>query len=320
MALPIPRLHLLEIDDQSWFPSPLRACVQNCLTFLWKLHAPILQPTSPASLVAQTLQTVLDKTLPSYTFVDFCSGAGGPTPFIERAVNKIYKPSRNHSTQNGHVSANGHANGAVVEEEQGVDFVMTDIHPHLLAWEKAAKKSDHLLYVPTPVDAGAAPRDLLALANTTLPIPNPDPRKNKNKKIFRLFSLAFHHFDTPLAAKIMRNTLETHDGFAIFELQGRDVGNLFTVLMLGPLLWAGSWYWFWGQWGHLFWTYVLPVVPAVVVFDGLVSCLRTRRAGEVMELVEKVGGGRGWRFESGRSMHTWPGGTMSWFIGVKEGG
>lgn len=42
---------------------------------------------------------------------------------------------------------------------------------------------------------------------------------------------------------------------------------------------------------------MVPVVPAVVVFDGVVSSLRTRREGELLGLVR--GGGGGERGERG---------------------
>lgn len=253
--------------------------------------------------------------------MDFCSGAGGPTPYIEREVNRSYKRASARKQLNGQLGQpqNGYVDGGEEgEEESGVDFVMTDIHPHIAAWSKASKRSENLRFVPSSVDAANAPKNLLALAGT--PSYGNVISKEKNKKIFRLFSLAFHHFDDPLATQILKNTLETSDGFAIFELQGRDMGNLFTVLMIGPLLWLGSWYWFWGQWEHLVWTYVIPVVPFVTVFDGLVSCLRTRRDGEVMDLVRRTGKSvDGWRFETGGARHTWPAGRMQYFIGIKEG-
>ena len=317
LPLPLPPLRLFEIDDQSWFPAPFRASVQACLTHFWIFKAPLLQPTSPASLVAQTLQNVLSNRLKAYTFVDFCSGAGGPTPWVEREVNRGYTQARREEgLRNGQLGIDGYANGDVGKSNSiGVDFVLTDIHPHLEAWSEAAKQSDNLHYVPTSVDAASAPSDLLSLAGT---------QGSDSKKTFRLFSLAFHHFPDPLAVHILENTLSTSSGFAIFELQGRDLGNILTVLMLGPLLWLGSWYWFWGRWGHLFWTYVIPVVPFVIVFDGVVSCLRTRRDGEVMELIrEAVGSGQcsldGWRFETGTALHTWPTGRMQYFIGIREG-
>lgn len=257
--------------------------------------------------------------LKNYTVVDFCAGAGGPTPYIEREVNRIYDQRKAEQAQlHGQLGEGGHLNGGI-RDEGGVDFVLTDIHPHLTAWEKAAKRSDNLLFVPSSVDAANAPKDLLALAGA--PSYGNAIRKDKNKKIFRLFNLAFHHFDDPLAISILQNTLETSHGFAIFELCGRDVGNLFTELMLAPLLWLGSWYWFWGQWEQLFWTYIVPVIPFVVVFDGLISCLRTRRESEVRALIAKTGSNlEGWRFETGSAVHTWPTGTMQYFIGIKEEG
>lgn len=66
---------------------------------------------------------------------------------------------------------------------------------------------------------------------------------------------------------------------------------------------------------------MVPVVPFVLVFDGVVSCLRTRREGEVLGLVRACGASMdGWRFETGREVHTWTGGTMNYFIGIKEAG
>ena len=323
LPLPIPPLRVFEIDDQSWFPAPLRECVQAVLTLMWKLRLPIIQPASPASLVARTLQKVIGKqNLKDFTFVDFCAGAGGPTPYIEREVNRIEKQARDDRKQlNGQLGQNGHLNGEVDEAEEvaGIDFILTDIHPHLSAWSSASKCSDNMRFVPSSVDAANAPRNLLALAGT--PSYGNTISKDRRKKVFRLFSLAFHHFDDPLAVQILRNTLETSDGFAIFELQARDADSLFTILMMWPLLLAGSWYWFWGQWTHLFYTYVIPVVPFVIVFDGLVSCLRTRRDGEVMDLIRATGKSvDGWRFERGSVMHTWPTGRMGYFIGIRDRG
>lgn len=306
LPLPIPPLRLFEIDDQSWFPASLRGCVQAVLTHLWSYKAPLIQPASPASLVARTLQQVLGDSLKQNTFVDFCSGAGGPTPYIEKEVNKRSVEALKERAQRDWQL---HTNGVRKALGENVDFVMTDIHPHLSAWSAASKQSANLHFVPTSVDAANAPTNIQELAN----VPARD-----SKQVFRLFSLAFHHFPDPLAISILRNTLATSDGFAIVELQGRDVGSLFTIFCMWPLLFMGSWWWFWGQWEHLFYTYVVPIVPFVVVFDGFISCLRTRRPHEVEGLINLAGGSEGWRFETGREVHTWTGGTMQYFIGVRE--
>ena len=185
LPLPIPRLHLSEIDDQSWFPAPLRASVQACLTLLWKVRFPLIQSVSPSALVAKTLHDVLGSRLEKYTFVDFCSGAGGPTPYIEKEVNKAFMQAQEEEKlRNGQLGSNGHMNG-YSGRDKGVDFVMTDIHPHLPAWSHAAERSKNLHYVPSSVDAANAPADLLRLAGTS---------SRTQGKVFRLFSLAFHHF------------------------------------------------------------------------------------------------------------------------------
>jgi hypothetical protein len=156
--------------------------VQDYLTLVWKLRAPIVQKQSPANLVASTLSRVLGNNVSEYAYVDFASGAGGPTPLIERALNR-------------HIAARN-------DHTEAVKFVLTDLNPHLEAWKRLTKKSENLTYVPEGVDAANAPEDLLRGVEGV-----------QGKKVMRLFSLAFHHFDDGLAARILDNTAETADGF-----------------------------------------------------------------------------------------------------------
>ncbi|KAI1807846.1 hypothetical protein F4811DRAFT_504809 [Daldinia bambusicola] len=277
----IPRLHLWEIDDQPWFPSFLRAYVQAGLTHAWTVHIPLLQPSSPATIVAETLRRVLGPSASRHTYIDFCAGAGGPTPQIERALNGQLSRARARSSagsgsgsathrkeqqqQHQHhrrvpataragvvdgesraaadttpsyaaVADPGAKSTVVVSEDKGakddsdddksdennegeeeeesgqVDFVLTDLHPHVESWDAACKKSDRLSYVSRPVDAAHAPDDLIRRYTTE------GSKKNGGgggggKGIFRLFNLAFHHFDDDLARAILKNTVETSDGF-----------------------------------------------------------------------------------------------------------
>lgn len=88
---------------------------------------------------------------------------------------------------------------------------------------------------------------------------------------------------------------------------------------MGILFLLISPYYYWNDPVHLFFTYIIPVVPAVLVFDGYISSLRTRTAEEVEELMRKSGvDSTGWKIMSGREVHTWPTGYMTWVIGVKE--
>jgi hypothetical protein len=137
---------------------------------------------SPAALVSRILSTVLGPRISDYAYVDFASGAGGPTPYIENHLNSELRAA----------------------QKEEVKFVLTDISPHVGAWEVAAGKSKNISYIPQSIDATDAPS-----SDTLLK----DVPGVQGKKVLRLFSLAFHHFDDDLAAKVLENTVETSDGF-----------------------------------------------------------------------------------------------------------
>ena len=164
------------------FPQTLREKVQDYLTLGWVNRLPVIQTTSPAALVSRVLSSVLGPRVSDYVYVDFASGAGGPTPYIEKHLNEELRDAG----------------------KEDVKFVLTDISPHVSAWEAIEKRSENISYIPQSIDATNAPT-----ADTLLE----DVSGVQGKKVMRLFSLAFHHFDDELAAKVLENTIETSDGF-----------------------------------------------------------------------------------------------------------
>ena len=241
-------------------------------------------------------------------FIDFCAGGGGPTPSIERYINKNIKQQQ--QQQQGPPSA---------RPREPVQFVLTDLHPHIDNWTTAASRSPNVHFSPDPVDASDAPADLLANhLNTaaTLPV--------ENKKHFRLFNLAFHHFDDALARRILANTLRTSDGFAIFELQDRSLRAFLACCLLGVgvLLSAPLYAWRWRSPATLFWCWAVPVLPFVLVFDGWVSALRTRTPDEVEALLRTCGADEkelaAWEVRSGRECHLPPVADLNWIICTKK--
>ncbi|KAG9231197.1 hypothetical protein BJ875DRAFT_127821 [Amylocarpus encephaloides] len=305
MVLICPRVHFYEINDQTWFPQYLREKVQSCLTLCWTFRAPILQKVSPARLVASTLYDVLGEEIEKYTYVDFCAGAGGPTPFIEKDLNAQLSSASSKKSPSDKTRPKRRSRTAAQSKGggDGVKFVLTDLHPHIPDWTEASKQSDNLSFVSESVDASNAPASL---------------NRDGKRKIFRLYNLAFHHFDKELGSAILRNTLETADGFGIFELQERTISSFITITAMGLLMFLITPYYFWRSPGHLFFTYVIPVIPFVLVFDGYVSSLRTRSAEEVQVLMRDCGASTGsWTVRSGEGQHTWPTGYMTWVIGTQ---
>ncbi|NRA03622.1 MAG: class I SAM-dependent methyltransferase [Myxococcales bacterium] len=167
--------------------------------------------------------------------------------------------------------------------EHGVSAraTLTDGFPNLAAFEHvAAASSGRIDFVPEPVEVTEVPKQLEGLRT--------------------LFN-AFHHFRPETARTILRNAVRDRSPIAIFELVGRDpvmlIGILFAwlgVLLVMPFVRPVRWSW-------LFFTYVVPVVPLLVVFDGFVSCLRVYSVPELEALVSEVRAeATGYRFEVGR--------------------
>lgn len=264
---------------------------------------PGMQPESPSSLVAKLLYNKLGPSVREYTYVDFCAGAGGPTAFIERHLNHELATTVNRV--NGVNDVNGEQkqlNG----NTKPVKFVLTDLYPHIDDWKEVAAKSPNISFVSKPVDATNAPPNLV----------------EGDKKVFRMFNLAFHHFEDEIASKILKNTFETADGFAIFELQERTLASLLMVCLLGSVMiviLTPFYFPFWKHPGQVFFTNVIPIVPFIVAFDGVISSLRTRTPDEVVALAKRCGADiDDWELRGGREMHSYPIGYLTWSIFTKK--
>lgn len=70
---------------------------------------------------------------------------------------------------------------------------------------------------------------------------------------------------------------------------------------------------------HLFFTYLIPLVPLFFAIDGYVSCIRGRTPEELDDLLksQKDLDLSGWKFKSGEKMVLPRFGITHWYIGVK---
>ena len=125
-GMPIPRLQLFELEDQSWFPTVIRDLCTDYIHFIeitFRLHRPVVP------LLAAALRTTQ-----SDHVIDLCSGGGGPIPALQRAL-----------------------------AAEGLDlrFTLTDRFPNLPAFHRVETTSHgRITYVAHPVDARAVPKDL----------------------------------------------------------------------------------------------------------------------------------------------------------------
>jgi hypothetical protein len=145
---------------------------------------------------------------------------------------------------------------------------LTDKYPNLEAFRSISASSDrHIRYYPEPVDAMGVPRTLKGL---------------------RTMFTSFHHFSPVDARAILQDAVDAGESIGIFEITRRTpaaIGVIFAGVLLmflhTPRIRPF-------RWSRLLWTYLIPIIPLVLLFDGIVSCLRTYRPEELQEIVDKL--------------------------------
>ena len=160
-----------------------------------------------------------------------------------------------------------------------VSALMTDRYPNFSAFEHVSAESEGRIdFSKEPVDAMDVPPRLTGL---------------------RTLYSALHHFRPAAARGIFQSAVDTGQPIASFEIVGRHpamiMGVLFApiaVLLSVPFLRPFRWSW-------LPLTYLIPVIPLFVLWDGFVSCLRVYSTDELEELIASLDGGDRFVWEVG---------------------
>ena len=120
----------------------------------------------------------------------------------------------------------------------------------------------------------------------------------KNLHGFRTLFSSFHHFDRDQACRLLQDSVDRRQGIGIFEAPGCHALTLLALFFIPIAVWLFIPFRRPFRWSRLVWTYLIPVIPFVLFFDGFVSCLR---AYSLEELEEMIGGlrGSGYRWEIG---------------------
>jgi len=131
---------------------------------------------------------------------------------------------------------------------------------------------------------------------------------------FRTMFSSFHHFPPAQARAILQNAVDAKQGIAIFEVTSRTASALGMMFLwfLTPFVFTPSIRPF--RWSRLLYTYVLPIIPLVLLFDGLVSCLRTYQPRELRELIKDLTAPE-YRWEMGEQSGTFGGLPITYLIG-----
>lgn len=178
-----------------------------------------------------------------------------------------------------------------------VQVRLTDRYPNREAFERANEGTGgRLAFHGEPVDATALPAGLAG---------------------FRTLFTAFHHFPPDAARAILADAVRGRQGIGVFEATQRSVPSIIAtalsplvVLLVTPFIRPF-------RWSRLFWTYVIPLVPLLVLFDGLVSCLRTYTPRELQEMVDSLDApGYAWEIDQAKGRGPVP---VTYLLGIPPG-
>lgn len=179
--------------------------------------------------------------------------------------------------------------------DEPVRVRLSDLHPNDDAFARAHEESDaHIGFVAESVSVTDVPKDLAG---------------------FRTMFAALHHFRPDAARAILADAVANRRGIAAFEPLGRSVPAMLTivvaplaVLVLTPFIRPF-------RWSRVLLTYLIPIVPLVVFFDGIVSCLRTYTPDELRELADDLDA-PGYQWEIGEESIPLSPVSLTYVIGV----
>jgi hypothetical protein len=151
---------------------------------------------------------------------------------------------------------------SALAEHAPLSVLLTDKFPSATLSARLGRDSD-VRCVDLPVDAAHVPEGLSG---------------------FRTIFSSFHHFPDPLAREVLGDAVRNGEGFAMAEVTSRTLRAVATMLLMPVLAWALTPGMRPFRWSRLLLTYLLPLVPFVVFWDGVVSCFRTRTPQELLGL------------------------------------
>jgi hypothetical protein len=151
-------------------------------------------------------------------------------------------------------------------EKFPVDVCLTDKYPNIGAFEHArAVSQSKINFHASPIDATQIPSEL---------------------KGFRTLFTSFHHFPPQEARIILQNVVDTQQGIGIFEIARRHPLTILLAFLVPVVSLVVTPFMRPFRWSRLIWTYLIPIVPFVLLFDGVVSCLRAYSLQELTELTK----------------------------------
>lgn len=170
-------------------------------------------------------------------------------------------------------------NNELRRNNPGLKILLTDYFPNISAFQYTQKQADNFKFISVPIDARNVPRKLSGL---------------------RTQFLSLHHFKPKDAQQILQNAVDSNSAIAIFEAQERSLPSIIamifspiSVLLTTPFIRPF-------KIGRIIFTYLIPIVPLLVLWDGVVSSLRTYSVEEKNGLIASLNNKESFNWEVGK--------------------
>jgi hypothetical protein len=152
---------------------------------------------------------------------------------------------------------------------KNIKVFLTDKYPNVDAFNHVVNNSNgSITFLTESVDALNVPAKL--------------------KGVRTMYS-SFHHFKPADAKKILQNSVDNKMPILIFEAGERSILGLMGVLMTTPLVFLFATPFMKPfKLSRLFFTYIIPLMPIVTIWDGIVSMLRIYKPDEMLELTKEI--------------------------------
>lgn len=159
---------------------------------------------------------------------------------------------------------------ALQSQHPEIKVVLTDRYPNLRALERVRARNPDIFDVRNEsIDARDVPEELGGI---------------------RTQFLSLHHFQEDDVRRIFENAINGNHPIAVFEFQQRTLSNavqfalspifvLILTLMIRPITFS-----------RVLFTYLIPIVPLAIGWDGIVSVLRTYTPEELESIVRSIDG------------------------------
>lgn len=154
------------------------------------------------------------------------------------------------------------------ELDQPLDVTLTDLRPNMRAIEAfEAVGVDDFRYLKESIDASRVPPHLSGV---------------------RTMFASFHHLKVDAARKVLADAYRMRQPICVFEITDPTPTGLFACTLMPVYAFALMPFVRPLSASQLFFTYVVPLLPFAIAWDGFVSTLRTYSVSELKEMTRDL--------------------------------